>query len=1598
MSKKAGLRNGFFSLLAFFLLLPPSTALAHTGGDHWHCPCCEEDGRAPTPTGSSVNPCNPYLFGGSAISITEGNLREQYRVSTLRSAFGVTLDFTLTYNSYNADGSRTSEDTFMGWGWTHSYNAYLFSQFDDMFRMDGDGRITKYIRRPDGTFVSTPGYFETLVRNPDGTFTLTRKDKTIWHFVLVPDSPFEGIFSLASIVDRNNNTSTLAYTNGYLTRITDTYGRSLRLTYDSNNRLDTITDPLGRATTLAYDSTSMHLIQISDPEGNSVQYIYNAQEQITNKVDKDGRRFSYIYVDGKPVAIRDGAGATLFELDNPEGWATDFEARERERMREYIPTTTSQTDGRGNVWRYDYDKHGYVTKVIAPDGARTVYTYDPATLRVESTTDGNGHTTSYEYDALGNRTKITNALGHMTVVEYEPVFSQMIRMIDANGRITRYEYDARGNRIREIDPLGQVREWTYDEHGNVLSEKDKRGSITTHEYDDFGNRKKTTLDALGLRIVTEFEYDIIGNLRFRTDANGHTTSFRYDGLDRLVRETDPLGGVTVTSYDGEGNRTGVIDCNRNSTFFEYDLRRRLVKIRDALKQESNQTYDGSNNRVSFTDKNRHTTEFGYDLQNRLNRITDALGNVSTRSYDPVGNVLSETDANGHTTTYEYDELNRRITRTDAVKCVTLIEYDRVGLPGCPACTGPTRGSSLVTMQTDGNGKVTYFKYDGLDRLIIEIRKEGDKADVIDGSDAVTRYTYDVNGNRLAIALRITAKEDNTSTFEYDALNRRTKEANPAGDVTEFRYDGEGNLITIIAPNGNITTNNYDDNDRLIRVVDQEGLVTEYAYDCVGNRLSETDGNGNGRVFRYDALYRLVEVLDALKEPTRYRYDPVGNLLHVIDREGNETSHQYDDINRRIRTVDALRNVTRFEYDGVGNLRKIIDAKEPPGTTEYQYDGVNRLIEEIYPDPKPNTRRFTYDCVGNLLTRTDQKGQITNYIYNDLYFLLRGDYPKSADDNMTYDLAGRVLTAERDGWLVEFTYDGADRVTQATQDGKTINYVYDIPGRTRGITYPDGRAITEQMDFRDRKTRVDDGPSPPIVQYTYDPGNRVRSRAYRNGTVANYEYNRNDWILSLEHSLGAARIVGFAHEHDREGNKNFEEKRHDLGHSEAYQYDRIYRLIDFKVGELVGSKIPVPLTQTAYDLDQVGNWRRKVTNGVPEIRTHNLVNEITSIAGVPIIHDDNGNLEQDEQHIYSHDEENRLVRVMRASDGIVLGQYRYDALGRRVGKVAKIADERVETRYFYDGQQIIEEQDTDGATKATYVYGNYIDEVLTMDRDAQHFYYHQNTLFSVFALTNTAGAIAEAYQYDAYGKVTVFRGPGPDGIWFTGDEPRAPFSSIGNPYTYTGRELDSETSLLHYRARTYDPVQGRFKQRDPLEYVDGMNLYEYVTSLPTFATDPLGLEIVSQEIDVGMRFPTFEPPWTGNPRYKFRATSIITVDFRVDNDKCTVELVKCTEKGLTQGGVPLGKDIAIGYTTRVECDVDSSWSEPCGQAKDCCCEDKKGQSRVAEKRRQCLKARVQRYKTLGVALSTTWLSSTRFLTQCTQCSCKCTGNFLQMECQ
>ena len=77
------------------------------------------------------------------------------------------------------------------------------------------------------------------------------------------------------------------------------------------------------------------------------------------------------------------------------------------------------------------------------------------------------------------------------------------------------------------------------------------------------------------------------------------------------------------------------------------------------------------------------------------------------------------------------------------------------------------------------------------------------------------------------------------------------------------------------------------------------------------------------------------------------------------------------------------------------------------------------------------------------------------------------------------------------------------------------------------------------------------------------------------------------------------------------------------------------------------------------------------------------------------------------------------------------------------------------------------------------------------------------------------------------------------------------STVQQDYGFTGREFDTETGLYYYRARHYDPGQGRFIQSDPLGFAAGdLNLYAYTWNDPANWSDPSGLSATEDAAKVG----------------------------------------------------------------------------------------------------------------------------------------------------
>ena len=188
------------------------------------------------------------------------------------------------------------------------------------------------------------------------------------------------------------------------------------------------------------------------------------------------------------------------------------------------------------------------------------------------------------------------------------------------------------------------------------------------------------------------------------------------------------------------------------------------------------------------------------------------------------------------------------------------------------------------------------------------------------------------------------------------------------------------------------------------------------------------------------------------------------------------------------------------------------------------------------------------------------------------------------------------------------------------------------------------------------------------------------------------------------------------------------------------------------------------TQQSWAGDPLGDSSSITTNGVPQARTYNNQNELTSVGSNTLTYDANGNLTTDENgNQYKYDAWNRLVQVKDQNNN-VLASYTYDALGRRIQET----ENGTTTDLYYSTQgQVLEEQQGGQAT-ARYVWSPVSVNTLVLRDDQfnsagtpqRRLYVQQDVNSNVTALvdgtpgSSTYGTVVERYSYTPYGQVTV----------------------------------------------------------------------------------------------------------------------------------------------------------------------------------------------------------------------------------------------------
>jgi len=739
--------------------------------------------------------------------------------------------------------------------------------------------------------------------------------------------------------------------------------------YDSAGNVIASINPNGVITRTYYDEANRPVTVVQNLFGQSVE-TETPPTFDPDHPDRNVRTDTTYDAGGNAIATTDTNGVitrTFYdELNRPVTVVRNLTGQS-------IETATPPTCGTGlsltNICtKTNYDKNGNVIAVTDPLGIITRTYYDELNRPITVVQNLTGQAISAEEPPegeFGNENVRTDT--------YYDAGGQAIAVVDPMGIITRTYYDDSGRPVTVVrnlvgqDPYvdtpptcgtGMTDEnicttTAYDDLGRQIATTDPLGHVTKYDYNDAGQLERVTANFLDgqaqnyqnqYNIVTEYAYDALGRLLTTTDTLGRVTATTYDDLGRTIASTQNVDAgqsqnyqnqyniTTAFAYDPAGAQIATTDPLGMITRTYYDaLGRAVSKVRNldgqgietgtlpergegATNQRVDTVYDRNGQAIATVNELEKTTAFGYDSLGRQTEVDDPLDNATQSVYDVAGRLSGVTDAKGVVTHYGYDPLGRLTDVWENYKpgfgqdaetnVHTVYTYDANG--------------NRLTLQ-DGNGQVTVFAYDGLNRLHTET----------DPLEHTWMYSYDVAGNRLEM---VDANEATTS-YTYDALNRLVliDYPSPDPDVT-FDYNAIGLRLSMTDGQGT-TTWTYDALNRPLTTTDPFDNTVAYTYNALGNRVSLTYPDNKVVSYTYDSAQRLDEISLDSTNIAQYSYDAGGHVTGVTRANGVDTTYAYDDAGRLTQLEHAsgakgLASYT-YEYDEVGNRTSVDETYQQP---------------------------------------------------------------------------------------------------------------------------------------------------------------------------------------------------------------------------------------------------------------------------------------------------------------------------------------------------------------------------------------------------------------------------------------------------------------------------------------------------------------------------------------------------------------------------------------------------------------------------------------------------------------------------------------------
>lgn len=545
------------------------------------------------------------------------------------------------------------------------------------------------------------------------------------------------------------------------------------------------------------------------------------------------------------------------------------------------------------------------------------------------------------YDAFGRVAKAyyptTEALGSKTT--FNKAFDNV------SPTITVYDVLDRAMKVTLPDNTETNTEYSTDAGSNTLK---------TLVTDALGNRQATYTDGSGKTVKTEQLSGPDGTI---------TTSFEYDGIDRLVKVTDTEGNITTSVYDMGDRRTEVNHPASGITTFTYDnlgnvLTKQTANLRKEGKTISYEYDYGRLTAINYPDHPENNVKYHY-------------GGIHS-SYNRIGRLMLREDGSG-AVEYYYGKMGEvlKTVRTLIVPNQAVATY------------------------------VTQWKYDSHNRLLEMIYPDEEKV----------TYGYNLGGQVDHVRGYKSYGYDYVSKIGYDKFEQRTYLKYCNGAETFYTYDPARRRLQNLTVNAKAGT-----------IMDNA-----YSYDAVSNVLGiqnnaplPQSGKAGGRMshsYTYDPLYRLASATGTYKgtdnKAASYTlsmgYDNMhritGKRQHLTQtgvqfdgtlNAGYELTYTYQkadgkkfqldnvrDINYRTEEAPTdstnINNGHKYEYDLNGNLvyintsRVKKDGKEDEKVTEqkYRWDEENRLLAA---DENGFVSNYWYDADGERTVKTSGENE------------------------------------------------------------------------------------------------------------------------------------------------------------------------------------------------------------------------------------------------------------------------------------------------------------------------------------------------------------------------------------------------------------------------------------------------------------------------------------------------------------------------------------------------------------------------------------------------------------------------------------------------